>query len=187
MEIGKTLYVVTRQEWRNWLSINHNKESEIWLIYYKKSSNKPRIPYNDAVEEAICFGWIDSIVKSIDDEKFTQRFTPRRPKSNLSEANKERIRRLIAQNKMTEYGLAAINHIQEDFTKNVNLDIAPDILKALKEDEMVWKHFQDFPESYKTIRIGWIEEARSRPDTFNQRLNYFIKITARNKKYGMIQ
>ena len=90
--------------------INYSKEKEIWLIYYKKSSNKPRISYNEAVEEALCYGWIDSIIKSIDHEKFAQRFTPRTPRSNLSEMNKERIRRLIKQKKMKDVGLKAISH-----------------------------------------------------------------------------
>ncbi|VVB83023.1 Uncharacterised protein [uncultured archaeon] len=108
MEIGKTLYVANRKEWRDWLKKNHDKEKEIWLIYYKKISKKPRIPYDDAVEEALCFGWIDSILKSIDEEKYAQRFTPRRLKSNLSELNRKRIVNLIANKKMTSHGLKAV-------------------------------------------------------------------------------
>jgi uncharacterized protein YdeI (YjbR/CyaY-like superfamily) len=187
MKIGKTLYVTKRKEWHSWLAKNYDKEKEIWLIFYKKSSGKPRLPYNDAVEEALCYGWIDSIVKGIDEEKFAQRFSPRRPKSKLSEMNKERIRQLIKQNKMTPIGLAAVKHVFNDSSENTKLTIAPDILKALKQDKETWKNFQNFPESYKRIRIGWIEGARTRPDIFNQRLNYFLKMTAKNKKYGMVQ
>ena len=110
MELGKTLYVHGRKAWRAWLSKNHKKEKEIWLIYCRKSSGKPRIPYNDAVEEALCFGWIDSIVKKIDDERFAQRFTPRGPRSRLSQANRERIREMISEGKMTKEGLAAVSH-----------------------------------------------------------------------------
>jgi len=186
MKIGKTLYVTKRKQWRSWLAKNHNKEKEIWLIFYKKSSGKPRIPYNDAVEEALCYGWIDSIVKGIDEEKFVQRFTPRRPKSKLSEMNKERIRQLIKQNKMTTVGLAAVKHVFDDSSENTKLILAPDILKALKQNKETWENFQKFPESYKRIRIGWIEGARTRPKLSNQRLRYFLKMTAKNKKYGMV-
>ncbi|MDD8010957.1 MAG: hypothetical protein PHX73_07605, partial [Acidobacteriota bacterium] len=87
MEIGKTLYVANRREWRAWLRKNYKKERDIWLIYYKKDSGKPRIPYNDAVEEALCFGWIDSIIKKMDAERFVQRFSKRNPKSPYSQAN----------------------------------------------------------------------------------------------------
>ena len=104
MEIGETLYVSDREQWRAWLAEYHDKEQEIWLIYYKKGSGKARIPYNDAVEEALCYGWIDSIVKGIDDKKYTQRFTPRKPKSNLSAMNRERVHRLLEQGKMTDAG-----------------------------------------------------------------------------------
>lgn len=187
MKIGKTLYVTKRKEWRSWLTENHNKEKEIWLIFYKKTSGKPRIPYNAAVEEALCYGWIDSIVKGIDVEKFTQRFTPRKPTSTLSETNKERIRQLIKKNKMTTVGLAAVKHVFDPSSENTKLTIAPDILKALKQDKKTWENFQNFPESYKRIRIGWIEGARTRPNVFTQRLKYFLKMTTKNKKYGMVQ
>jgi uncharacterized protein YdeI (YjbR/CyaY-like superfamily) len=184
MELGKILYVINRRDWRSWLSKNHDKEQEIWLVYYRKSSGKPRIPYNDAVEEALCYGWIDSIVKHVDKERFAQRFTPRRPKSVLSELNKERIRRLIADKRMTSKGLDAVSHA---FDKNQKFTIASDILKTLKQDKDVWKNFQNFSVSYKRIRVNWIETARTRPNLFNQRLRYFLKMTAKNKKFGMVQ
>ena len=187
MDLGKTLYVTNRKQWRSWLAKNHNKEKEIWLIYFKQSSGKKRIPYNDAVEEALCYGWIDSILKGIDEEKFAQRFTPRTSKSNLSEMNKERIRLLVKQKKMKSVGLTAIQHVSFDPTKNTKLKIASDILKSLKKDEKTWEYFQKFSESYKRIRIEWIEGARTRPELFKKRLRYFLKMTAKNKKYGMIQ
>jgi len=115
MKLGKTLYVTNRNDWRAWLAKNHNNKKEVWLIYYRKSSGKLRIPYNDAVEEALCYGWIDSIVKNIDNKRFAQRFTPRRPKSILSELNRERIHRLIAKKRMTSKGLNAVSHT---FNKN---------------------------------------------------------------------
>jgi len=142
------------------------------------------MPYNDAVEEALCYGWIDSILKRIDEKIFAQRFSPRRPDSVLSELNKERIRRLIANKRMTSKGLDAVSHA---FDKNQKFTIASDILKTLKQDKEVWKNFQRFSLSYKRIRINWIEDARTRPDFFKKRLNYFLKMTAKNKKFGMVQ
>lgn len=187
MELGKTLYVTNRKQWRSWLAKNHNKEKEIWLIYYRKSSGKKRIPYNDSVEEALCYGWIDSILKRIDEQKFAQRFSPRRTNSVLSQLNKERIHRLIEKKKMTVKGLNAVKHVFDHSSKNSKCTIKDDILRLLKEDKTTWENFQKFPESYKRIRIEWIEGARTRPELFKKRLEYFLKMTAKNKRYGIVQ
>jgi uncharacterized protein YdeI (YjbR/CyaY-like superfamily) len=108
MEIGETLYVTTREDFRKWLEQNHASKKELWLIQFKKAAKKPSINYVDAVEEALCFGWIDGTQKSMDSERYALRFSPRRPKSNWTETNKERARRLIAEGKMTEAGLASL-------------------------------------------------------------------------------
>ncbi len=187
MEIKKKLYVVDRKQWRSWLSKNYNKEKEIWLVYYRKASGEKRIPYNDAVEEALCYGWIDSTMKKIDEESFAQRFTPRRPNSMLSQMNKERIHQMIEQGKMTSAGLDAVKHAFDKSLKNSKLVIKPDILKCLKSDKKIWNNFQKFSERYKRIRIEWIESCRTRPEMFEKRLKYFLKMTAQNKKYGMVQ
>lgn len=188
MKIGKTLYCPNRTSWRRWLTHHHSSDSEIWLIYYKKGSSKPRIPYNDAVEEALCFGWIDSIVKSIDAERYAQRFTPRKPKSMLSDMNKERIRRLIASNKMTPAGLSAIaHHLTKKKTLSPRFIIPADIRAALQSEPAAWKNFRRFPLSYKRIRVGWIDASRNRPDFFRKRLQYFVRMCARNKQYGMVR
>ena len=194
MEIGKTLYLTKRSEWRKWLSIHRKTETEIWLIYYKKNSDKPRISYNDAVEEALCFGWIDSILKPINKDCYVQRFSPRRKNSPLSEMNKERVRRLIKAKKMTKYGMEMIKHHLDAKTNKIvykrklnNFKLPDDILKELKTDSVVWKNFKKFSDSYKRIRIGWIDASRNRPEFFRTRLNYFIRMTAKNKKFGMVQ
>ena len=189
MKLGKTLYVTKRKEWRAWLAKNHDKEKEIWLFYYRKSSGKPRISYNDAVEEALCFGWIDSIQKGIDEQRFAQRFTPRKATSTLSEMNKERIRRLIKEKKMTPAGLKAISKVFDKSKDEIEkLKIAQDILKALKADKLAWRNFQKFPEGYKKVRIGFIESRRCHGDAmFKKSLQHFIKITAKNKKFGMLK
>jgi len=182
VKVGKTLYVKTRLEWRRWLAEHHQAAHEIWLIYYKKVSGKPRIPYNDAVDEALCFGWIDSILKPIDAHKYAQRYSPRKKTSKLSDMNRERVRRLIKAGRMTKAGLAAIEH-----TGKGAVTLPPDIVKRLQEDPTIWKNFQRFPASYKRIRIGWIAAARHRREAFEQRLRYFLKMTAQNKRFGMVQ
>src|SRR5215208_4978196 len=100
MKVTKTLHVTDRKDWRKWLRKHYKTEKEIWLVYYKKATGKPRIEYNDAVEEALCFGWIDSIVKSLDKDRTAQRFSPRKPGSTYSPANKERLQKLIKQRKV---------------------------------------------------------------------------------------
>ena len=185
MELGKTLYVTDRREWRNWLSKNHRKENEVWLIYYRKATGKARITYNEAVEEALCYGWIDSIQKGIDSERFAQRFSPRKPKSSLSEANRERIRRLIEEKKMTAAGLTAVKDI---FKPEEKLKVSEDILEALKADPAAWKNFQKLPEGYRRVRVGYIESRRRHGKMmFLRSLRHFIKKTAENKRIGFIR
>jgi uncharacterized protein YdeI (YjbR/CyaY-like superfamily) len=194
MKIGTTLYVITRKQWRSWLAKNHRSASEIWLVYYKENSGQPRIPYNDAVEEALCYGWIDSILKPIDQNCYAQRFSPRRKNSPLSPMNKERVRRLITAKKMTRAGSESIPHdIDPAASKSARSqklrvsELPEDILDALRADPIVWRNFQKFPKSYQHIRVGWIDGARKRPIEFQKRLRYFIKMTAQNKRYGMVQ
>ena len=191
MEVSKTLYVTNRQQWRSWLSKHHKTTGGIWLVYYKKESGKRRIPYNDAVEEALCYGWIDSLAKSRDKESWVQRFSSWGKKSPLSEMNKERVRTLIHAGKMTRYGLARIqHHMDGGSAKTQKLKKFPppnDILQLLESDPVVWKNFTKFPAVYKRIRVGWIDDSRNHPKIFTQRLRYFMKMTARNKKFGMVQ
>jgi len=108
MEITEKLYVKNREAWREWLINHHAARKEIWLVYYKKHTGKSRIPYDHAVEEALCFGWIDSTVKRVDDEIYVQRFTPRKKNSNWSDLNKKRARNLIKSGKMTDAGMILI-------------------------------------------------------------------------------
>lgn len=184
MQITETLDNADLKKWRAWLKKYHKTKKEIWLVYYRKSSGKPRISYNDSVEEALCWGWIDSTYKKIDDQKFCQRFSPRRPTSKVSEMNKERMRRLIREKRMTPAGLDAVKKVF-DHKKDV-FEMPKDILKKLKKDTEVWKNFQKFPKSYQTIRVGWIAMTK-RPDEYKKRLKYFLKMTKQNKRYGMVQ
>jgi uncharacterized protein YdeI (YjbR/CyaY-like superfamily) len=178
MEIGKTLRARNRGEWRRWLEKNHATASEIWLVFYNKASGKPFVPYDVAVEEALCFGWIDGVVKKLEADSRAQRFTPRRPGRKVSELNKARMRRLIEAGKMTNAGLAAAPDLHDDF------EYASWILDELRADPAVWQNFQSFPEDYKRIRIGWIQFTTGNDDVRRQRLDYFIKMTREGKQFG---
>jgi uncharacterized protein YdeI (YjbR/CyaY-like superfamily) len=179
MDILKTLYISNRKDWRAWLEKNFEKEKEIWLVYPKKSSGKSRILYNDAVEEALCFGWIDSIVKKLDDNCSAQRFSPRDPKSAFSQANKERLKWLLHKNMIHPSLLDTVKEtLKEKFI------FPPDILTALKNDSAAWKNYQKFTPSYRRIRIAYIDAARKRPAEFEKRLRNFIRKTRDNKKIG---
>jgi uncharacterized protein YdeI (YjbR/CyaY-like superfamily) len=176
---GKTLYVTDKNEWRTWLAENYDKEKEVWLIFPKKASGKPRIAYNDAVEEALCFGWIDSRVKRIDDSAYAQRFSPRNPKSKYSQANKERLRELVRIGKVLPSVQAKLGDIlAEEFV------VPADILEEIKANKQAWKNFENFSSEYQRIRVAFIEGARNRPDEFRKRLRYFIEMTEKNKQFG---
>jgi uncharacterized protein YdeI (YjbR/CyaY-like superfamily) len=189
MKLGKTICITERHVWRKWLKEHHETETEIWLIYYRKETGKPRISYNDAVEEALCFGWIDSIIKNIDNERFVQRFSIRKKTSQLSEMNKQRVLKLIFQKKMTKVGLDAIAHVfKPKEQKPTKLVIPPDILGPLKANKEAWENFQKMPESYKHIRIAFIESRhRHGEEIFQKSLKYFIKMTAKNKSFGFVK
>jgi uncharacterized protein YdeI (YjbR/CyaY-like superfamily) len=178
MEIGRTLRARTRSEWRRWLDKNHTTATEIWLVFYTKASGKPFVSYDHAVEEALCFGWIDGIVKKLEADSRAQRFTPRRPKSPVSELNKERMRRLIEAGKMTEAGLAAAPDLHDEF------EYWPEIIAELRADPVVWENFQSFSEAYRRIRIGWVQFTTGNDDVRRQRLDYFIKMTREGKQFG---
>ena len=179
MEITNTLYVTNRKDWRRWLRENYRTEKEIWLIYFRKETGKPRIPYNDAVEEALCFGWVDSTHKTLDRERTAQRFSPRKPKSGYSPANKERLRKLLKQRKVIKEVRETLEGVLEE-----DLQIPADILEAIHANPLAWENFQRFSEPYKRIRIGFIDGARKRPEEFQKRLRYFIKMTEKNRLYG---
>ena len=125
-----------RATWRRWLVANYQTKDEVWLQYHRAHTGKPRVAYNDAVEEALCFGWIDSTVTSIDEDRYAQRFTPRRARSTYSQTNKERLRRLIDQGTvMPEVAKQVTTVLDEPFV------VPPDIEYALRVDPTVWENF----------------------------------------------
>ena len=166
----KTKYFKNRQEWRTWLADHFDKESEIWFVFPLKNSGKPALSYNDAVEEALCFGWIDSTVKKLDDYHKIQRFTPRNSKSSFSQANIERMRWLAQKDLLhPSVGDKVAPLLAKSF-------IYPDdILRMIREDEAAWNFFQQTSPAYQRIRLAYIDAARNRPEEFEKRLQHLIK------------
>lgn len=179
MNIGEMLHVTSRTRWRAWLKKNYRREKEIWLVYYRKGTGKTRILYSDAVEEALCFGWIDSTGKKMDEELFAQRFSPRRPGSGYSQTNKERLARLIAAGKVAKDVLAGLGDIDPE--KYV---FPADIMKALRANRQAHKKFKQFSAPYRRIRVAYIDHARRQPAEFRKRLANFLKLTAQGKQFG---
>lgn len=190
VNIGKQLHITDRDDWRAWLEKHHATEKEIWLIHYKKHTGKPSLPYEHAIEEALCFGWIDGIMKRIDDEKYALRYSPRKRDSIWSELNKKRADKMIRQGKMTEAGLAKIEHakasgeweqarIREDHT-NIPLDLQ----QALEDNPQAKKNFEKLAPSYKKQFIGWITSAKT-DATRQRRLAETVRLAHENKKPGM--
>lgn len=176
MEISKTIYVTDRAEWRNWLETHFMKEKEIWLIYPKQATGKSKILYNDAVEEALCFGWIDSTLKTVDAEHTAQRFSPRKPKSSFSQPNIERLHWLMKENLVHESLKKEISEVlKQEFI------FPADIMATLQNQTSVWENYQKFSVSYQRIRIAYIEAARNRTEEFEKRLTNFMQKTAKNK------
>lgn len=180
MDITKTLYVKSRNEWRIWLRSKYKTEKEIWLVFQNKSSGKIGITYEEAVEEALCFGWIDSIVKKTEKHSHVQRFTPRNPKSAYSQLNKERLKRLLRKKKVIAEVRKSLGDIEKE-----KFVFPMDIFEEIRKNKEAWKNYQKFSDAYKRIRIAFIDDARIRPDIFKVRLNYFIKMSAQNKQYGL--
>jgi uncharacterized protein YdeI (YjbR/CyaY-like superfamily) len=185
MLITEVFYPVHRAEWRLWLQTHHLSKLEIWLRLFTKGSGKPSLPYDDMVEECLCFGWIDGTVKKYDEESRVQRISPRRKKNTfLSELNRQRIWKLQRLGLMTPAGIAPIaNQLGHP---DDPLEIPGWILERLKENPMVWETFDAFPHFYKRLKIGWISENRADPNhpIVRQRLDYLVKMTAQGKRYG---
>lgn len=186
----KQVYVTNRKKWRDWLSRHHATETEVWLIFYKKETSKPTIAYEAAVEEALCFGWIDSVIKKIDDEKYGRKFTPRKDNSNWSALNKRRANKMIKAGKMTEAGLAKIRRAKKaglwDHNPNpqISLDIPPAFAKALARNKKAKENFDNLAASYRKHYIGWIAAAK-RPDTKERRIQESIALLEKGRKLGL--
>lgn len=185
----KTLYVKDRKTWRTWLSKNHAKLKEIWLVFYKKHTGKPTISYEDAVQEALCFGWIDSTVRRMDDERYIQLFTPRKTGSNWSDLNKRRVKKLIKQGLMAEAGLRKIEAAKKDGSWRKldaveKLKVPADLLRALSANRKAKGNFAAFSPSRKKAFLYWIGSAKTEA-TRAKRIAETVRLVVENRMPGM--
>jgi hypothetical protein len=169
----------TSEEWRHWLEENGQKSRGVWLLFPRKSSGRSGISYYQALEEALCFGWIDGMVRRYDAETVSNRFSRRTAKSSWSEVNKQHARLLIERGKMAPAGAAVL----PDLDPNSYVP-PPDILEELRRDGQVWENFCAFPSYYRNIRLAAIDLWRKNPDRFRHSLDTFIARTRANRRYG---
>jgi uncharacterized protein YdeI (YjbR/CyaY-like superfamily) len=176
-----TLDVKNRREWRNWLHKNAAKCEEIWLVYYKKASGRSGISYDDSVEEAVCFGWIDGKIQRIDELRHARRFTPRKPNSRWSESNIRRVERLTAEGKMTAVGLASFKSAHRLQTPPKPTRLPKELEARFKKQFVAWENFQSFPAYYRRMTAGWVAGAK-KDETKLKRLQKLIEFSARNER-----
>lgn len=188
-----TTHPTTRKQWRQWLEKNHRHAAGVWFIYFKKETGKPRVSYDEAVKEALCFGWIDSLPRKLDAERTMLKFTPRKPKSVWSQLNKTRVKRLIAEQQIQPSGLAAVKLAQQNGSwdtltasdKAAKNNTSPrDLIQELAKNKKAKENFQQFSVSIRRMFLAWIDSAK-RPETRNQRLKQTVLMAEANKNPGV--
>jgi uncharacterized protein YdeI (YjbR/CyaY-like superfamily) len=187
----ETFCPTSQTEWRKWLNTNHNSKQSVWLVCYKKKSNKPTIAWSDAVDEALCFGWIDSKRIPIDQEKFMQFFSRRKPNGTWSKVNKEKIKKLIENGLMTKVGFEIIESAKQNGTWTIldeveELKIPTDLAKELKNKKGSQDFFLGFSKSVKKAILQWLVLAK-RPETRQKRITEIVELAAQNLKPKHLQ
>jgi len=182
----ETFYPKNRQEWREWLQENHDKKQSIWVIYYKKKSNIPSVVYNDAVDEALCFGWIDSKAKPLDEEKYMQFFSRRKANSVWSKINKEKVERLIKEGLMTEAGFEIIERAKQNGSWTIldeaeALIIPKDLDNEFQQRSNAKNYFLSLSKSDKRNILQWLVLAK-RPETRQKRIAEIVELADQNQK-----
>lgn len=182
----KTFHAKSRKDWRNWLQKNHLSETSVWLIIYKKDSNVPSVYYPEAVDEALCFGWIDSKANKRDDKSFYQFFSQRKTKSNWSKINKEKVALLEKQGLLTEAGIKMIELAKKTGTWNAldeveNIQVPDDLQKEFDKNKKAFTHWNNFSRSVKKGILQWIFNAKG-SETRQKRINETVNLAAKNIK-----
>ena len=181
----KTLDARTSAQWRVWLAEHHDSASEVWLIFHKRHTGQPSIAYNDAVDEALCFGWIDSLIKRLDDARYARKFTPRKPGSRWSTANRTRYAQLQASGRLMPAGLKRAPTDRSGDAPRPSLTKIPQyIQKAIKSRPAAWNYFGSLAPSYRRMYIAWIDSAKHQ-ETKARRLAEAIGRLAAGKKLGL--
>jgi uncharacterized protein YdeI (YjbR/CyaY-like superfamily) len=182
----RTFHARTRREWRAWLEKNHDRAEVVWLVYYKAHTGKPRVAYDDAVEEALCFGWIDSIVRRLDEQRYAQKFTPRRRGSSWSDSNRRRVKKLLRDGLMTPAGLRTLEgggaRPRPPPVREVAL--APRLRRALEANERARSFFDGLAPSYRRLYVRWVMSAK-REETRTGRMREAIGLLAAGKRLGL--
>jgi len=179
-----------RAQWRDWLRKNHASQTEVWLVFLKKHTGRQNVSYNDSVEEALCFGWIDGVKRSIDEDRYMHRFTPRKADSNWSESNKKRVRRLISADQLTAAGKESIRLAKKNgkwsapASAPAEFPLPPEFDVRLKRNKKAAMFFGSLAPSYQRQYIAWIATAK-RPDTRKRRAAEAIELLKRGEKLGM--
>ena len=188
MDLTRKYYAPDRATWRAWLEQNHASESEVWLIYTKAQRQLPSIGYEESVEEALCFGWVDSLIQRIDEQRYARKFTPRRMDSAWSLTNKRRIAKVIEQGRMTPAGLAKITYPLEEplDPPGIRQDFHPPdwLLRAFKASPLAWKNFSGLPLSHQKRYVGWISSAK-KEETRQKRIQEAVELLEQNKRIGL--
>lgn len=187
MEMENQFHAPDRETWRAWLESNHASEGEVWLIYTKAQSQLPSIGYEESVEEALCFGWVDSLIQKIDEQRYARKFTPRRMDSAWSLTNKRRVAKVIAEGRMTPAGLAKITYpLDESPAPRPQLEAQMPgwLVEALKTSPTAWENFLKLPPSHKKRYLSWISSAK-REETRQKRIQEAIELLEQNKRIGI--
>jgi uncharacterized protein YdeI (YjbR/CyaY-like superfamily) len=184
----KTLDVRTRAQWHAWLAKHHGSAAEIWLVFHKRHTGEASIDYEAAVEEALCFGWIDSLVRRLDDERFARKFTPRRPDSRWSDVNRRRYAALEQRGLLMQAGRANPPTGKRAYTlpqrRALDASIPRYIERALKADPKAWQFFERLAPSYRRAYIGWVDAAK-REETRERRLREAVERLAKGERLGL--
>ncbi|WP_339701463.1 YdeI/OmpD-associated family protein [uncultured Roseivirga sp.] len=182
----ETYYPKSRTDWRKWLEKNHESEQSVWLVHFKSSTKVASLTWSEAVDEALCFGWIDSTRKTIDEERYMQYFSKRKPNSMWSKINKEKVDQLIQNNQMTQAGLASVEIAKQNgswtFLDEVEALVIPeDLAAALADHEGAIDYFDGLSKSAKKILLHWIISAK-RPETRQKRVLEIAENASENLK-----
>lgn len=187
----KPLFFETPDEFRAWLEKNHNKKDVKWIGYYKVATGKPSMTWEESVREALCFGWIDGLRKSIDDESYKIRFTPRRPNSHWSDKNIRMVEELIAEGKMKEPGLKKFKNRTEKNSNRASFEqesvkLKEEYEKQIRQNKKAWEFFEELAPGYTKTSIHWVMSAK-REDTRQRRLKILIESCEKGEKIPLLR
>jgi uncharacterized protein YdeI (YjbR/CyaY-like superfamily) len=187
----KTIELKNRTEWRDWLAANYARETEIWLVYYKKATGIPSIQYAESLDEALCYGWVDSLIKKIDGQRYARKFTPRKDDSKWSLVNKTRVEQLIRDGRMTEHGLKKVEAARRSASwdspgqqPKLDFTMPAEFAEALKSNLQAQSTFDGLTVTYQKQYLAWIITAK-RPETRQKRIAESIKLLSEGKKLGL--